>query len=94
MAFTVPESKRSIKQNQFEFEIDGATYTVPKMKYLPVRVIADMESGGLAAVLKAFGDENAVAAVSELDSEQLEALTNAWSEASDITPGESSASDS
>lgn len=95
MTFTVPPSKRSIKQNVFEFQTEegGKTYTVPKMKYLPVRVIAEMETGGLKAVLAAFGDEDAVKAVGELDSEQLEYLTNAWSEASDIQPGESSASD-
>lgn len=92
MAFQVPASKRSIKQNLFEFTIEDTTYTVPKMKYLPVRVIAEMETGGLKAVLAAFGDEKAVEAVGELDSEQLEALTSAWSDESDITPGESSAS--
>lgn len=96
MAFQVPPSKRSIKQNIFEFQTEdgGKTFTVPKMKFLPVRVIAEMENGGLKAVLAAFGDEDAVKAVGELDSEQLEALTTAWSEESDISVGESSASDS
>lgn len=92
MAFQVPPSKRSIKQNLYEFVIEDKKFTVPLMKFLPVRVIAEMETGGLKAVLAAFGDEDAVAAVGELDSEQLEALTTDWSEASNITAGESSAS--
>jgi tape measure domain-containing protein len=34
MPYKVPASKKSLKQNQFEFEIDGVTYSVPLLKFV------------------------------------------------------------
>lgn len=89
--YQVPKSKKSIKQNQFEFEIDGKQYTVPLLKYLPVSTIIRFESEGFKAVLEAFGTHADI--VGALDQEQFEGLTKAWTEESGIDLGESQASD-
>lgn len=101
MTFVVPKSKASIKQNRFEFQIDGTKYDVPLLKYLAgdkIEQIAAAESkGGIAAVAAAyglFGERGTPAgdAVRHLDQEQLEALTSAYMDASGVSVGESSAS--
>lgn len=96
MAFQVPKSKASIRQNRFEFQVEegGKTYDLPLMKYLPVRVIEAMNDTdrSFGALLSAFGDGEAAEAVRDLDAEQLNALMEAWEEESGITAGESAAS--
>jgi hypothetical protein len=91
MAFVVPKSKKSIKQNKFEFDIDGVTYSVPLIKFLPIGVVEKFGDDGLTGILSAF-DGAAAKAVRTLDGEQFEALSNAWTEASGVDTGESSAS--
>ena len=101
MTFVVPKSKASIKQNQFEFQIDGRKYSVPLMKFIPGAVIEEMAEaqavGGAAAMaagFRLFGEKGTPAgdAVRTLDGEQLDALADAYMQASGITAGESSAS--
>lgn len=98
--FTVPESKRSIRQNQFEFHVPGdrKVYRIPKAKYLPVGLIEKFEGEkkelSVADVLAMFdnGDDATLAAIRTLDAEQLQALTKAWQQDSGLTVGESEAS--
>jgi len=98
--YTVPESKRSLHQNQFEFKVPGdkKLYRIPKIKYLPVGTIEKMALAGknvtISDMLSLFDGDNSAAAdaVRKLDREQLEALTRAWQEDSGIVVGESSAS--
>lgn len=99
MPYEVPESKKSIRQNQFEFMVPGddTVYAVPKAKFLPVGVIEKMSTRGavsISDILDLFGDGGSPAAVAvrTLDSEQLQALTEAWQRDSGLTVGESSAS--
>lgn len=98
MTFEVPESKKSIKQNQFEFTLPGGKkkYSVPKAKFLPVGVIEKMSGNKgevtIADIISMFGEGAARDAVRTLDQEQLQALTNAWQKDSGLTVGESSAS--
>lgn len=101
MTFVVPKSKASIKQNRFDFQIGSKKFSVPLLKYIDgekVDQMAEAEGkGGIAAIAAAyglFGDPGTPAgiAVRTLDQEQLEALTNAYMEASGVTVGESSAS--
>jgi hypothetical protein len=88
--FQVPTST----SERFEFQIGDDTYTVPLVKHLSVDLSTEIaEVGGTAGLLLAFTD-GAREAVGRLDSEQFEALTTAWFEASGITLGESEASES
>lgn len=100
MAFKVPESKRSIKQNRFEFELpDGTEVSIPKAKYLTIGQIETLtnKSGAsdvkLTDLLDLFDEPEAAIAVRSLDSDQLTALMSAWQDDSGLTLGESSASD-
>lgn len=98
--YTVPESKRSLHQNQFEFQVPGddTIHRIPKMKYLPVGTIEKMALAGknvtISDLIALFDGDNAAAAhaVRQLDTEQLQDLTEAWQKDSGITVGESSAS--
>lgn len=99
MVFQVPASKRSIKQNQFEFKVPGdkRTYSIPKAKYLPMGVVERMSSAEqvtLTDIIALFGDPESPAAVAvrTLDGEQITALTEAWQKDSGVQAGESSAS--
>lgn len=96
MAFSVPESKRSIAQNRFEFEVAGTTYDIPQLKYLPVESMESFEGADptpIRGLLAACDNDGAKNAIRKLDGEQLEALMNAWQEASGVKVGESSASE-
>lgn len=100
MVYEVPESKRSIDQDKFEFKVPGdkRTYKVPKTKYLPLRAMEKLsgtaEDVSLSDILDLFGDQQAQDAVRTLDAEQLKALTEAWQSDSGVQVGESSASSS
>lgn len=93
MAFQVPASKRSHKQNRFEFKLDGKTHSIPLLKFLPVRSAEAFEKGSNVGGLIAAADSDATReAIRDLDSEQLEALVDAWQEASGVELGESEGS--
>lgn len=99
MSFKVPESKRSIGQNLFTFEVpgDATEYTIPKAKYMTVGQV-ELLAGSpgdikITDVLSVLGqNEPAAAAVRTLDVEQMQALMTAWQEDSGLVLGESSAS--
>jgi len=96
--YVVPESKRSLAQNQFEFSTDGKNkFTMPKVQYLSLDFIERAVKHGngieFVDVLAELGNKAAVSAVRLLDSEQIGNLVMAWQETSaGVTPGESSAS--
>lgn len=102
MAYAVPQSKKSIKQNRFEFTIEDEAFDVPLLRFLPISVaerVAVAEATGddneaLKAQLEIFGpaDTPLGRAVRGLDAEQFLDLLTALSEASSIAPGESPAS--
>jgi len=95
MAFTVPASKKSIKQNRFEFEVDGEKYDIPYLKFAPVASIEAFENerNVTGFVLMCDSDE-AKAAIRSMDGEQLEAFMEAYQKESGVDVGESSASSS
>jgi len=98
MTYKVPESKRSIAQNRFEFELpDGTEVSMPKAKYLTVGQIEKLNGLGgevsLIDVLELFDEKGPAEAVRTLDSEQLADLMEAWQVDSGIKVGESSASE-
>lgn len=93
MAFQVPPSKKSIRQNRFEFEVDGRTYSMPLLKFLPVASAEEFErEHNVAGVLAAVDSEEAKAVLRAMDGEQIAALIDAWQEESGVGVGESVAS--
>lgn len=95
MTFKVPESKRSVEQDVFEFDIDGKSYKIKRAKYLTVgeaESLEDPESS--TVVLDLFGRKGTKQgdAVRSLDAEQFEALVEAWKQDSGVGVGESEAS--
>lgn len=96
--FQVPESKRSIAQNRFEFDLpDGTECSIPKAKYMTVGQVEKMSQldGQLKItdILELFGEMGAAEAVRSLEIEQLTALMEAWQADSGISLGESKASE-
>jgi hypothetical protein len=93
MPYKVPASKKSLKQNQFEFEIDGVTYSVPLLKFVKPKIAFALDGATSTGAVQALFDEYLPEAFDKFeDAEQLEAFMAAWQEASGITAGESSAS--
>lgn len=98
MAFAVPASKQSIGQNRFEFTLPSApkkVYSVPLLKYLRPALIVKADTMSELAFTRLLFDEYMPEAFDKLeDADQLQALMEAWQEASGIDAGESSASPS
>jgi hypothetical protein len=93
--FEVPKSRASVKQNRFEFKLEGSdrVYSVPLLKFLPAKSVQAFEDGKeLRGILLAADDPATRAALEDLDGDQLGALAEAWSAESGVTPGESSTS--
>lgn len=104
MVFKVPEPGRTREGNQFEFDIDGKTYSVPKLDFLTAEQMmwfAEAEEAvqeknftprHLELVLKAF-ESVTDAPVRSLELvEQLLPLFTAWAGAGEVEPGESDGS--
>ena len=102
MVYHVPESKKSIGQNLFEFDLpagtpgvpDGTVYALPKAKYLEVGVIEKLAENPkdltITDLLDVLGRSDEVAqAIRKLDIEQLMDLMKAWQEDSGLSLGES-----
>lgn len=113
MAFEVPASKASIKQNQFTFKLpSGEKFTLPKMQFissdlrermqrasLPIKAAidagdqADPAAQVEAAMIQRELFEKYAPGLYELVSDdQIQAIQQAWQEASGISLGESSPS--
>src|SRR5689334_20827512 len=100
--YTVPKSKAEDPDQRFEFQIDGVTYTVPKLGYLSgekARFLREAEESEdatrvLEAKCRLFGEPGTPVgdAVARLEGDQLDGLVEAYQEDSKITAGESSAS--
>lgn len=89
MTFQVPESKKSVKQNRFEFEVNGKKYDIPHLKFAPVAAIEKFEQEqNMAGLLLTADTDEAREAIRSFDGSQLEPFLEAWSEASGAEPGE------
>ncbi len=92
--FDVPKSKKSIEQNRFQFTIEGESFSIPLLQYLPVKGAEAFEAGrNVEGILSGCDTDAAKDAVRGLDGDQFGALMEAWQAASDVTVGESSASE-
>lgn len=68
--------------------------SVPLLKYLTVEAIEQFEQGyEVAGMIFAADTPEARAVIRSLDNEQLEVFMKAWRKASEVSVGESSASD-
>lgn len=108
MVYRIPESKKSIGQNLFEFELppsvcaeldlaEGSTYSIPKAKFLTAGQIEQLAENPqelkLTEILDLLGrTDEAAGAIRRLDTEQLMGLMQAWTADSGFDLGESSAS--
>lgn len=97
MTFTIPASRRATA-DRFEFTIGegkaAKTYSLPHLKYAPVRAVEHFEFGrNLSGLIACADDEPTREAIRDMDSEQMHALMDAWRDASKVAPGESPASD-
>lgn len=94
MAFQVPAADVTAGED-FEFDIDGAKFKVRKVNLVPIATLDEIE-GSTAALVAFFGGKTAKQrlAVQELNRDQFTALVTAWREDSEVTAGESPASES
>lgn len=93
--FEVPKSKRSIKQNRYQFKLAGKTFDIAKAQYLPMRAAKLFEEEKIVDGLLqlAEGNEALEDALLDLDGEQLSALVEDWQRESDVSLGESETSE-
>lgn len=93
MSFNVPQSKKSIKQNRFDFNIEGDEFSVPLLKFAPVEAAElfekDLEVAGVMAMCENDGARDAIRS---LDGDQFGAFMEEWQKASGVETGESQAS--
>src|SRR3954471_7210778 len=99
MVYQVPKSKKSLKQNKFEFTIagdpdEGRVYSLPLLKYispaLARRLGSESPVEGMGVLFDEYIGEEILGKFEDM--EQLEGLFTALQEASGATAGESSAS--
>jgi hypothetical protein len=97
MPYEVPPSKKSLKQNRFEFVLPGSkkVHSVPLLQYIRPAFIRDYAELDANEFMVKFIDAELPGVLDQLDdAEQLEALFAAWTDASGISMGESEASPS
>lgn len=90
--YRLPASKKSLAQNQFQFQLveDGPVLSIPKLKYIKPSLAVKIEEMPLQQAVIALFDEFHPGLFDEFeDSEQFEEFTRAWAKASGITIPES-----
>jgi hypothetical protein len=94
MTFSVPQSKKSLKQNRFEFAgVDGEKHELPLLKFVSAGSAEAMEMGqNVHGLMLAADTDRTRDMLRSLDGDQLEALMEAWGKASGISMGESQGS--
>lgn len=93
MAFQIPESKKSIKQNRFEFELAGKALEIPHLKFAPAGAMEHFEQERtMSGLMLVCDDDETRDALRSLDGEQLSAFMDAWAAASGVDVGEFAAS--
>ncbi|AJT42420.1 hypothetical protein [Psychromicrobium lacuslunae] len=93
--FQVPASKAGYKQNRFEFTMPGSkkVHSIPKLSFLKPELLLKMETLSQAQAMNELFAEYLPEVLGQFgEIFQLEALFNAWSEASEMSLGESEAS--
>lgn len=85
--YVVPKSKKSLKQNQFEFQLNEQTFSLPRVKFLSPSEGLALEKNGAGGVRDLF-EKHAPGAFEQFeDGEQFEALVTAWQKDSEDVSG-------
>lgn len=94
MAFQVPASEETDPkiETEFAFEIDGATFKVRRLNFVPIGQLEVVEYGGGQVDFFAGSTAKQGKAVRALNRTQFTALVEAWRADSEVTAGESQAS--
>lgn len=90
--YRLPASKKSLKQNQFEFQLveDGPILSIPKLKFVKPALAVKIEELPLQQAVVLLFDHFHPGLLDEFeDSEQFEHFTRAWAKASGISIPES-----
>ncbi len=99
----VPKPASALKKNRFEFDLDvdgeTKTFSLPKFDFLPQKVGRFLRSTQGAPVdvfvdAIAMINSDLAALLPDLESGQIDWITEEWAAASKVTPGESEASSS
>jgi hypothetical protein len=102
MSYQVKKSKKSDAVNRFEFEqeieVDGEVkvqkFSVAHLKYAPTGAVEHFEQGRtVTGLIMCADDEPTRDLIRSFDSEQLSDFLDAWKAASQVSPGESPASE-
>lgn len=99
MVYVIPDHKKSIKQNVFQFELNGTTREAVRFDMLPTSFlegIAELEEKHVVKALRlalAGDDEKLAAELGEIPIGSTKELIKAWQEDAGVTLGESGASD-
>ncbi|WP_193510483.1 hypothetical protein [Cryobacterium sp. BB736] len=95
----IPDYKKSIKQNVFQFELGGKTYETTRFDMLPTSFLESVSELEEKYVLKSMrlamagDDENLASALGELPLSHMKGLLEAWQKDAGVSLGESPASD-
>lgn len=87
------EAKAKVANKNFEFILNGTTFSLPPFGTLDRKVLTDMDPNDPESIMGAFKaamdeDQYEVFNGLNLSIEGLNALESAWTEHSGITPGE------
>jgi len=90
------DRKKPAREDVFEYTHNGRTFTLPPYKSIKsgtIRRLRKLPATDFAfTLLEELADEDALAVIDDMDTEEFEAMNRAWMEHSGITLGESSSS--
>lgn len=90
------DHKKPAREDVFEYTHNGRTFTLPPYKSIKsgtIRRLRKLPATDFAfTLLEELADEDALAVIDDMDTEEFEAMNRAWMEHSGITLGESSSS--
>lgn len=95
MPYQVPPSKKSLKQNRFEFNMPGdkKVYSVPLLKFLKPDLVLELDELSQGMAMRRLLEVEMPGLLPKFDElDQLVGLFEQWGKESGIELGESSAS--
>lgn len=99
MVYVVPDHKKSIKQNVFQFELNGKTREAVRFDMLPtefLEALAELEEKHVVKAMRlalAGDDEKLAAELGAIPISSTKGLIEAWQKDAGVSLGESEASD-
>lgn len=91
--YEVPERKKSVDQDKFQFKIGAKEYYLPRLKFLTGRALIDLSKvDDIEGMYMIAPNKTTKEALLDLQLGELEGLLKAWNEDSGVTLPESEAS--